>query len=497
MCLCQEGLNLRLNSQYASTAEALFVDDNYAYVIGNTFDTTRIAIRVGIFYKINLESKMIEDSIVISKNPIEFDAISHVLHEANDTLHYFAYGEELRDTTIDNQNVYTHYHHFKYSLSSGEWNNKTFPAYNDKGRQFITHRDAYFTDSNIYASNRSFDFEVNSSDVLVTKLDYDGNVIWNNKMCNDVSQANAALLVDQEDHIIIGGYYFYISRDKRDGFHHLFLSKLDPSDGSIIDEIIIEEDVAIPRALIEDPNGGYIISAGDAEFQEGGRYPEIVQIIKINKELDSVVWNLRLSDTLSYSIFGHLEKFIFLGNNEFLAIGVSDMTKPFSHSGRIVKFTGDGELIFDKEIQHFDPRDNLEQRLTDIIPYKDGFIACGTILAFSDDFIIPRQQGWVVYIDGNGNTDISSSTDLITVDRGVVKVYPNPSSGRIFLEFEKEINNDLDYKIFSLDGIEISNGKICKGIKETNIDMHSSVPGSYILRLNNNDITITKLLQIK
>lgn len=260
--------------------------------------------------------------------------------------------------------------------------------------------------------------------------------------------------------------------------------------------MVIENDSDIPKALIEDPSGGYIIGFGDAEFQEGARFPAITRILKINEDLDSIVWELPLSDTLSYNPFWHLDNFTSLVNNEFLAVGIVDMVKPFSHVGRIVKFTGDGELLFDKEIQHYTPRSNLEQRLTDIAPYKDGFIACGTILAYNNDFIIPRQHGWVVYIDDNGNTDISSATDLIIVDRGIVKVFPNPTNGRIFLEFEEEIKEDYYYNIYSIEGKNIQNGIPSKGANEFYIELETNHKGTYIIRLNNNDRSITKLVKL-
>jgi len=110
-------------------------------------------------------------------------------------------------------------------------------------------------------------------------------------------------------------------------------------------------------------------------------------------------------------------------------------------------------------------------------------------------FIIPRQHGWVVYIDGNGNTDISSATDLIIVDRGIVKVFPNPTNGRIFLEFEEEIKEDYYYNIYSIEGKNIQNGILSKGANESTIDLETKQSGTYIIKLRNSDRLITKLIQ--
>jgi len=494
-CHPQEGLNLRLNSTYASTSDAVYVDDKYAYTIGNTFDTTRIAVLIGKFYKINLETNTIEDSIEINSNPIEFDTRSTKLFNINDTLHYFTYGEEWRDTMIDNQNVYTYYHHFRYSLSDGEWTNETFPAYNEVGRQFLQNLDAYISDSSIYLIGITTDFEINDADILITKLDHRGKVIWNVEIENEIKHTVWRILEDRNNNIVFCGSQFEFSGNKKEGYKYLYVYKIDPITGEVNKKFTLEEDTSLPKAMIEDPNGGYIIGAGDAEFQEGAVFPAFTRIIKLNEDLDSVVWELVLSDTLSYNLFWHLDNFTSLGNNEFLAVGVSDMIKPFSHVGRIVKFTGDGELIFDKEIQHFSPKDDLEQRLTDVYPYKDGFIACGTIFSHTSDFIIPRQQGWIVYIDKNGNADISSTTSELEVNNdGTVHVFPNPSNGNFTIEFNENIKEDLNYEIHTINGIKIQSDLISKGSKQHTVNMQASSIGVHVLSFYMSDRKVSKLL---
>lgn len=493
-CFSQTDLNLRLNSMFASTADAIYVDDKYAYVMGNTFDTTRLAILVGKFYKIDLEKSRIIDSFEINSNPIEFETRATKLYNIEDTLHYFTYGQERRDSVIDGQNNFTYFHHFKYSLADGVWTNETFPAFNEVGRQFLSNTDAYISDSSIYVANITTDFEINDSDVLLTKLDHFGKVEWNVELENEIFHSVQRILENNNDEVIISGLISDIAADKQSGYRHLFLEKINPNNGTVIKKIVIEEDSDIPKSLIEDPKGGYIIGSGDAVFQEGARFPAITRIIKINEDLDSIVWELPLSDTLSFNPFWHLDNFTSLGNNEFLAVGVADMIEPFSHLGRIIKFTGDGELIFDKEIQHFSPRNDLEQRLTDVAPYKDGFIACGTIFAYTSDFIIPRQHGWVVYIDKDGNTDISSATDFIAVDKGVVKLYPNPTSNSVFLDFEEELLKNHSYEIFTLDGALVQSGIITAGTKRDRIELNVSQLGTYVVRISSSQTTFSKLL---
>lgn len=493
----QEGLNLSLNSTHASSTSAIFVDDNKAYIMASTFDTTKIAVLKGIFYKINLESNTIEDSIEINTNPIGFDPRSSKLFRIADTLHYFAYGIEWRDTIVNNQNNFTFYHHFRYNLRDGTWSNNTFPAVDDVGYQFVRHSDAYITETNVYLANVCVDPETERGETLITKLSHTGEIDWNLKYEREILHGVRKILQDKNKDVLFCGSFFEISNDRRDGYNHLFVYKVDSEDGSIISKFTLDEDTTLPRAIIEDPNGGYIIESGDAEFLEGFRLPAITRILKIDENLDTIVWELPLSDSLSMNPFGHINNFTSLGNNEFLAVGVSDMIKPNSHVGRIVKFTGDGELIFDKEIQFYEPQDDLEQRLTDIVQYKDGFIACGTILSYTSDFIIPRQHGWVVYIDKNGNTDISSSSELITVDKGIVKVFPNPTSTEIFLKFENELIEFSNYFIYSINGKIVQSGQLIKGMSEVNIPLNFSQKGSYILRIQRTDSSITKIFYVQ
>ena len=94
-----------------------------------------------------------------------------------------------------------------------------------------------------------------------------------------------------------------------------------------------------------------------------------------------------------------------------------------------------------------------------------------------------------------GNCD-SLTSNLVEINKdGHLKIYPNPSSGILNIEFPK--NNILDYNftIVDINGKLISKGEINSNIKR--IDIGDLKDGKYILNLKNSSSVISGFFILK
>ena len=82
-----------------------------------------------------------------------------------------------------------------------------------------------------------------------------------------------------------------------------------------------------------------------------------------------------------------------------------------------------------------------------------------------------------------GNCD-SLTSNLLEINKdGYLKIYPNPSSGILNIEFPKNKKVDYNYSIIDISGKLISKGEINSNF--TKIDIGNLKDGKYILNLQN------------
>lgn len=105
-------------------------------------------------------------------------------------------------------------------------------------------------------------------------------------------------------------------------------------------------------------------------------------------------------------------------------------------------------------------------------------------------------------VEGEFTIDVKGTAvgiDEPTSDKGVVRVYPNPSAGRFNIVFRNNIFTDIHLEIFSLGGTRVYNEKIHKmGINENHtVTIPESQAGVYFLRLRSKEGIYTKKLIIE
>ena len=83
-----------------------------------------------------------------------------------------------------------------------------------------------------------------------------------------------------------------------------------------------------------------------------------------------------------------------------------------------------------------------------------------------------------------GNASLSESTFA-----QAIKIAPNPATDYINVEFDSQINNEMQYQICGLNGNLIFEGKL---ESDSKIDLKSLNPGAYLLKLKIDEFWMTQ-----
>lgn len=152
-----------------------------------------------------------------------------------------------------------------------------------------------------------------------------------------------------------------------------------------------------------------------------------------------------------------------LADRSLIAVG-----KRFESStlmvGTMVRARPNGDSIFVRSYEYDPGETSNENRLHDVLQMDDGgFLACGEVIHRGPLF--NTQNPWLVRTDSSGcyiysnNCTVSLSESKATKE--MVKVYPNPSKGKVFFSNQELIGSA---EIFDLNGRKINsiyqNGEI-------------------------------------
>ena len=76
------------------------------------------------------------------------------------------------------------------------------------------------------------------------------------------------------------------------------------------------------------------------------------------------------------------------------------------------------------------------------------------------------------------------------------RLFPNPSSGLVFVEFSEEVNSDVEYKVFDLSGKKLKSGELSRGLIKYTIDFDEFSSGSYFIQFRINQQS-SKTMQVQ
>lgn len=111
----------------------------------------------------------------------------------------------------------------------------------------------------------------------------------------------------------------------------------------------------------------------------------------------------------------------------------------------------------------------------------------------------PKVEGKEMVIPPCQSIAAGESNDSKT-NNETIRVYPNPTTGYLTVEYVNKISGAVELKVFDVNG-KTAFGKTFKavtGINKYVLDLHNLLPGTYLLNLNNGgDIRTTKFVLVR
>jgi hypothetical protein len=89
-----------------------------------------------------------------------------------------------------------------------------------------------------------------------------------------------------------------------------------------------------------------------------------------------------------------------------------------------------------------------------------------------------------------------SSVDKKKASSGILRLYPNPASSNVTLEFADEIEDNVVITFFNLYGREVISAEKRPGVNQVPIDVSGFTPGLYIILARTKDFNVMKKLSV-
>ena len=277
-------------------------------------------------------------------------------------------------------------------------------------------------------------------DTYLIKFDSTGHQLWVKDYTNDGLSFQTRSMLGINDSTYLLGSNVY-TKEAGPSFDRHGIMKVDSS-GNILQfwqDTLGVEGRGIKKMLATDDGG--VIFVGKRYYQEDG----VLYSIPYAARLDSTfhkVWEMDVGMEAAAPTIrdGGFYDAIKLQDGNYVAVGrkgnvpkVIDGVTYYKRQGLVAKFTGDGEILWERGHNYFPEYGvNAIEYFQGVVELADGgLIACGVSERLKDVGNVP-QQGWLVKMLPNGLVDsvnmvydlgVELSTELI--------VYPNPTSAEL------------------------------------------------------------------
>lgn len=228
--------------------------------------------------------------------------------------------------------------------------------------------------------------------------------------------------------------------------------------------------------------GDYILAAG-IDIAPGNILDDFQAYIARIKGTDgSIIW----VDTFGIITNGTNDAFqsnaIVLDNGDIVGIGVTH----FSSSGGgldawLVKYDGNGNRLWKRTFNK--NGGNNHHYFWDVQPTTDnGFVICGDLT----NFALSEQNMWVLKLDSMGceiaNCSVGVEEEEIVLN-ATVKVYPNPATGIVTIQYDATTFTNSMFRLFDVMGKEMLYKKIESN--HTQLDVSLYPKGVYFYQITN------------
>ncbi len=345
-------------------------------------------------------------------------------------------------------------------------------------------------DSFYYIYGNVYEFENESSNAQVIKLDTNLNIIWDKRYRYGGTLNYAIFLQPTNDGNLV--FMNAVSVNEGTNFH---IVKIDKDGNEISKYNYIDLPIHLGPVLLASQEGDYYFPSRlepqiDFPSSQG-------RINKLNADMETLEWSFLLpADPFTNNRTHTTNQIIQADNGDIIACGsvwdaVPDNSQDSKWNGFVIRLSQEGEML-DYNIYKLPSDINPEE----LGQYKDsylygiqqtetgGFVAHG-ITSFKDIDGIHQLDMWILSIDENGcldqygcdETTILTSVNSPSLDASSTTVYPNPTSDFVSIDNKKY----TDYRIFNNQGQLVD-----RGAKKEKIDVHHLPKGTYYLQLMDN-----------
>jgi len=384
---------------------------------------------------------------------------------------------------VDNSN-YEQQWYREYTIEHPQMNPRAILMNNDNiyvvNLEIKATQGNYPHETSIYA----FDFDGNLENIWKYNTDNRSSFAWNSFISSDKS-----IMVSSLISFVQPGTYGQILKINQQGeiiWNYEGTERLD--NGAVPTWAIELSDSTILQTYYVDRNS-------DAEYIANNWYPRPNKFIWLSKDGEYIKDKTIITDKQDFLFYYGLKK----GDGDyFYAYGYYEDRRPAIYDqfyAYLTKFSNEGDTIWSRNYQHPSyPDGNVTHNIKDIIEEENGDI---TILA---DITPPaaKTEIWLFKVNSEGcyvneecedMTVITSTEDPISNHQ---KIYPNPTSGMIHLEWHTKIKEvrltDITGKIMMQKSINSTNAEIDIAL------FHS---GIYILLIRDESETVTAKKIIK
>ena len=332
------------------------------------------------------------------------------------------------------------------------------------------------------------------TDILLAKLDLNGNVIWKKSYGDSLSQKpaqilptsdNGYLIVGAEQHQLNPARFYALKLDEAgdvewentyglDG-HSAAFSAVQTQDGGYLisgygyhiakgyESLLVKTDAAGNKlwqthyGTLDDDGAGMISPLGNGFFhllgglRDGGDFKLYIQKID---ELGNSIWN---------KVYGKGERFspqrplVPTNDGNYAAIGFYENTGNSGTTAFLAKFTPEGDTLW---VRGYQTNPFTQDYFRDVDPAPDGgYLLTGFVLD-------SPQKSWVVKTDANGNTcsfvgcdsTIMAPDAVPIVERNPyqISVSPNPATDYGEVNYRFPMRSPCGYiRLFNLAGKEV------------------------------------------
>jgi len=294
--------------------------------------------------------------------------------------------------------------------------------------------------------------DINSEGTFIAKLDFEGDVLWNEILQPEVYQQiyrNLSIIPVQEGYLLAGR--------GRALFNDFGILTKVSNQGNVLD-VVNSVDLTMPRSygmLACELSNGEILSlqAFGYEWVEEFGNPHIywtkTRLRKLNPETlefyDPVIEHFT-----NYEMhWGGVNKVLPTPDGGAIFVG-TNLGNYFDSDAWLMKINSDGNEEWFKNV-NYQTCNDCENVLYDIELAPDGgYIAAGY---FINNAVDPRSSSWLVKVDACGDLEWQGCQPLSVPERYAQSfaVYPNPSAGRFTLESTTQAKVDA-YSVYDLSG---------------------------------------------